>query len=186
MVEINLTWQAASVFSASLLLSALFLGGMINPRLKTSNNCELCLVCPTGDDMLFQNGAAFVYHLICFLHFGGMAAGLAGLAFSLVIGSISEEPGDYLKAVFAFPLPIIWVVAWATHLAVLADGPGWKPYNAEDKDANGNKLVPPTIGLWWAIFAVLFLGTVTLVVTSGVGLMNDTYTQLQRCPRPEF
>ena len=183
MVEINLTWQAASVFSASLLLSAFFLGGMIQPLLKVGD-CPLCLICPQkGGEMFFQNGAAFVYHIVCFLHFGGMASGLAGLVLSL-IGMAVEHPGPYFKAVFAIVLPILWVLAWVVQLIVLAADHGWRAYDAEAiNTVTGEKLVPSTIGLWWSIFAFLFAAVTTLVVTSAYGLWTDTYTQLEACPR---
>jgi len=182
MVEINLTWQAASVFSASLLLSAFFLGGMIQPLLKVGD-CQLCLICPKKGDMFFQNGAAFVYHLVCFLHFGGMGAGLAGLVLSL-IGMSVQHPGEYLKNVFAIVLPIVWTLAWGVQLVVLTTHDHeWRAYDAEAEDVTtGQKLVPSTIGLWWSIFAVLLAAVVTLVITSAYGIMTDTYTRLDECP----
>ena len=181
MVEINLTWQAASFFSASLLLSAFFLGGMIHPGIRTYGDCPLCLVCPEKGDMFFRNGAAFVYHIICFLHFGGMAAGLAGLVLSL-IGTAVEHPGDYLKFVFAIVLPIVWIAAWGVQLYVLTTADfGWRAYDAKAEDDDENKLVPSTIWLWWSIFALLFAAVTTLVVTSAYGIMSDTYVELKTC-----
>lgn len=182
MVEINLTWQAASVFCASLLLSAFFLGGTIQPLLKVGD-CQLCLICPHKGDMFFQNGAAFVYHIVCFLHFGGMASGLAGLVLSL-IGMAFDHPGTYLKVVFGIVLPILWCVAWGVQLVVLAtdDAHKWRAYDDEAKDEFNQKLVPSTIWLWWSIFAFLLAAVTTLVITSAYGIMTDTYIRLDTCP----
>ena len=183
MVEINLTWQAASFFCASLLLSAIFLAGMIYPGFKTSDNCSLCLICPQEKgEMFFQNGAAFVYHIVCFLHFGGMASGLVGLVLSL-IGMAFEHPGDYFKGVFGVVLPTVWVLAWVVQLIVLATEHGWRAYDAEATNTvTGENLVPSTIWLWWSIFAFLLAALTTLVITSAYGIMNDTYTHLDACP----
>jgi len=181
MVEINLTWQAASVFSASLLLSAFFLGGMIQPLLKVGD-CPLCLIYPQKHDMFFQNGATFVYHIVCFLHFGGMASGLAGLVLSL-IGAAFNHPGDYLKVVFAIVLPIVWVLAWGVQLAVLATDPSfqWRAYDAEKDDGFGRKLVPSSIWLWWSIFGVFCAALIALVITSAYGILRGTYMHLDAC-----
>ena len=181
MVEINLTWQAASFFCASLLLSAVCIGGTIHPFVQTREGCPLCLICPQKGDMLFQNGAAFVYHIVCFLHYGGMASGSVGLVLSL-IGMAWANPGDYLKVVFATVLPVVWVAAWGVQLYVLTVGDdGWRAYDATAKDENGKPLVPSTIGLWWTIFAFLLAAVTTLIITSASGIMADTYVKLDTC-----
>lgn len=182
MVEINLTWQAASFFSASLLLSAIFLAGLIYPGFKTPEGCSLCLICPQEKgEMFFQNGAAFVYHIVCFMHFGGVAAGAVGLVLSL-IGMAVHDDGDYLKAVFGVVLPIVWVLAWVVQLIVLATEHGWRAYDAEAvDDVTGKKLVPSTVWLWWTIFAFLLVAVTTLIVTSAQGILSNTYTRLDKC-----
>ena len=181
MVEINLTWQAASFFCASLLLSAICLGGTINPDLKVGK-CSLCLVCPQQKgEMFFQNGATFVYHIICFLHFGGFASGLAGLVLSL-IGMAVNDDGAYLKVVFAVVLPILWMLAWVVQLIVLATEYGWRAYDSEAVDERkGAKFVPSTVWLWWTIFAFLLAAVTTLVITSAHGILSNTYTRLEKC-----
>jgi hypothetical protein len=180
MVEINLTWQAASFFCASLLLSAIFLGGMINPDLKVGK-CSLCLVCPQeSGEMFFQNGATFVYHIICFLHFGGMAAGSVGLLFSL-IGIAFSDNGDYLKGLFGVALPLVWVLAWVVQLIVLATAHEWRAYDAEAVGDDNRALVPSTVWLWWSIFAFLLVAVTTLVITSSHGILSNTYTRLDKC-----
>ena len=180
MVEINLTWQAASFFCASLLLSAICLGGTINPDLKVGK-CSLCLVCPQQKgEMFFQNGATFVYHIICFLHFGGFASGLAGLVLSL-IGMAVNDDGAYLKVVFAVVLPILWMLAWVVQLIVLATAHEWRAYDAEAVGDDNRALVPSTVWLWWSIFAFLLVAVTTLVITSSHGILSNTYTRLDKC-----
>ena len=173
MVFVNLTWQSASFFSSSLFLAAFFLGGMINPRLTygPGNQDRLCLVCPEreeGTDMFFKNGAAFVYHMICFMHFGGMGAGIVGLVFSLFVsGGKRDANVDYLKYVVAFGLPIAWVLSWAIQLIVLATAHKWQGYHWKD--------AAPNILLWWFVFGGSVLMVILLVVVSSYGLVHETY-----------
>ena len=185
MVFVHLTWEASAFFCASLLLSAFFLGGMINPALKYGDSRPLCLVCPEAGrdeehrrgDMFFANGAAFIYHIICFMHFGGMAAGLLGLVLSLIGAAVSTSARTavWLKWCFALPVPIAWVAAWAAQLIWLAAHEGWLPYDTTKVDGRGHKYVPDSVALWWVIFATLVASVVALIVVSAYGLVNDTY-----------
>ena len=177
MVFINLTWQSTSFFSASLFLSAFFLGGIIQPWFKDTNGRELCLVCPgaKGENMFFQNGATFVYHIICFLHFGGMASGLLGLVLSIfAINSSENDAANYLKQCLAIGLPIAWVLAWAIQLIVLATAQDtkWLAYNPKETSN--------TVWVWWIIFAVLNAAVVALVLASAYGLMKESYEQVPK------
>lgn len=171
MVFINLAWQPASFFCASLFLAAFFLGGMISPWSPYRNGNQLCLVCPEptdGSDTFFKNGATFVYHMICFMHFGGMGAGIVGLIFSLfAYGRGEQENVDYLKYVFAIGLPIAWVSSWAIQLMVLATAYKWKPYSPKEAATN--------IWLWWLVFSGSALMVVVLVTVSSYGLIHETY-----------
>ena len=177
MVFINLTWQSTSFFSASLFLSAFFLGGIIQPAFTDTNGRELCLVCPgeKGENMFFQNGATFVYHIICFMHFGGMASGLLGLVLSLfAINSSDHDAANYLKQCLAIGLPIAWVLAWAIQLIVLATAQDmkWRAYNRKE--------TPNTVWVWWVIFAVLNAAVVALVLASAYGLMKESYERVSK------
>jgi len=124
MVFVNLTWQAASVYCAALFLSSFFLGAMIQPTLVDANGHKLCLLCPEEKNVFFGNGATLLYHLVCFAHFGGMAAGLLGLVLSLL--------GQDLKLVFAIALPLAWLLANAVQLIVLAVHFKWESFHTQD------------------------------------------------------
>jgi hypothetical protein len=173
MVVINLTWQAVSFFCASLFLSAFFLGGMINPELKYGDQKPLCLVCPNDDkkgpaDMFFKNGATFVYHMISFVHFGGMGAGAVGLIVSLIFSNTSNYDNvNNLKRLLGVALPIVWVAAWGIQLIVLSSAFNWQAYDVDQ--------AAPNIWLWWVLFTVSLSMVVALVVISSVGLFDETY-----------
>ena len=171
MVFVNLTWQSASFFSSSLFLAAFFLGGMISPLLTYGNDKKLCLVCPERNevsDIFFKDGATFVYHMICFMHFGEMGAGILGLILSLFVSGGDEKKNiEYLKYVFGIGLPIAWVLSWAIQLIVLATAHKWQAYDP--------KLAAPNIWLWWLVFVGSILMVMVLVVVSSYGLIHETY-----------
>ena len=157
MVFVNLTWQAASVYCAALFLSSFFLGAMIQPLLQDENGRKLCLLCPVDDvkekNVFFGDGATILYHLICFAHFGGMAAGLLGLALSLLKLN--------LNLVFAIALPLAWVLANAAQLIVLAVHFHWEAYRSND----------PKIWEWFVIVGVGAAALVALVFKSANSLL---------------
>lgn len=144
---------------------------MISPLLTYGNDNKLCLVCPErkeGSDIFFKDGATFVYHMICFMHFGGMGAGIVGLIFSLFAsGGNKDENVDYLKYLFGIGLPIAWVLSWAIQLIVLATAHKWQAYDP--------KLAAPNIWLWWLVFGGSILMVLVLVVVSSYGLIHETY-----------
>ena len=182
MVVINLTWQASSFFSASLLIASFVLGAMINPDLTyNAGKQPLCLVCPEKvedrtdrNEMFFSTGATFVYHVICFIHFGGMAAGLVGLLMSLAF----HDAGS-LKVLFAIILPVVWVAAWVVQLVYLAIEHDWMAYDATATYGDEKiKYVPSEIWLWWVIFSALFASVTALILVSAYGIWHDTYVLL--------
>ena len=168
MVYINLAWQPALVFCASLFLASLFLGGTVTDR--TVNSKPLCLVCSEPKDVFFANGAAFVYHIIYFFHVGGIAAGGLGMALSVLAASYDPTSGaDILRWCFALAMPGAWTLAFAVHLTVLAVRDGWAAY--PDKP-------PPTIWVWWTIFASLAASVLALAAVSAHGLLDSTYVKV--------
>lgn len=151
MVFVNLTWQAASVYCAALFLSSFFLGAMIQPTLVDTKGQKLCLLCPHGvedneKNVFFGNGATLLYHLVCFAHFGGMAAGLFGLVLSLLV--------QHLNLVFAIALPLVWLLANAVHLIVLAVQFKWESFHTKD----------PALWEWFVITGVGAAALVALVL----------------------
>ena len=115
---------------------------MVQPLLVDANEQKLCLLCPGDKNMFFGNGATLIYHLTCFVHFGGMAAGLLGLVLSLT--------GQDLNLVFAIALPLAWVIANSVQLLVLSVHFKWESYDSKD----------PTL---WEWFVILGVGAVALI-----------------------
>ena len=124
--------------------------------------------------MFFQNGATFVYHIICFLHFGGMASGSWGLVLSLfAINSSENDAANYSSSASQSGCRLR-VLAWAIQLIVLATAQDtkWQVYNPKETSN--------TVGVWWIIFAVLNAAVVALVLASAYGLMKESYEQVPK------